>query len=114
MHIDQVGAGVEVVAPDLFENHHARQHLAGIAHQEFKQLVLGGQQVEGLFAPARLVADQVQLQVGDFQRGVLYRAGAFAPQQHFHPRGHFVGGEGFGQVVVTTGAQSAHALVHIG
>ncbi|MCY1391795.1 hypothetical protein D9M71_66470 [compost metagenome] len=114
MHIDQVGARVEVVAPDLFENHHASEYLACVAHQELQQLVFRGQQAEGLIAPTRLVADQVQFQVGNFQHGVLYRAGVVAPQQHLHPCGHFVGGEGFGQVIVATGTQAAYALVHIG
>ncbi|MOA49629.1 hypothetical protein D3C78_1725310 [compost metagenome] len=41
-----------------------------MAHQVLQQLVLGGQQVEGLFATAGLVADQVQLQVGDLQAGL--------------------------------------------
>src|SRR5471030_238703 len=69
--VDQVGAGVEVIAPYLFENHHPRENLSGVAHQEFQQLVLGGQQGQQLTIAAGFVADQVQLKVRDPQRGGL-------------------------------------------
>jgi hypothetical protein len=32
VHIYQIGARVEVIAPNLLENHHARQDLSGVAH----------------------------------------------------------------------------------
>ncbi|MNZ61813.1 hypothetical protein D3C78_799140 [compost metagenome] len=102
MHVDQVGAGVEVIAPDFLEDHHPGDHLAGVAHEEFQQLVLGGQQVEGVLAAPGLVADQVKLQVADLQAGLRHRY-AVAPQQHFNAGGHFIGGKWLGQVVVTAG-----------
>src|SRR5471032_716925 len=48
VHVDQVGARVEVITPDFFEDHHSREDLPGIAHQEFEQLVFGGQQAQRL------------------------------------------------------------------
>ncbi|MNI68370.1 hypothetical protein D3C73_1240600 [compost metagenome] len=59
------------------------------------------------------MADQVQLQVGDLQPGLGHRH-AVAPQQHFHPCGHLVGGERLGQVVVATGTQASHTLIDVG
>ncbi|MNH04589.1 hypothetical protein D3C79_638890 [compost metagenome] len=113
MHVDQVGARVEVIAPDLLENHHPRDHLAAVAHQVLQQLVLGGQQVEGVVTAARFVADQVQLQIGNLQAG-LGRGYAVTTQQYLDSRGHFVGGERLGQVVVSAGTQAAHPLIDVG
>ena len=59
-------------------------------------------------------ADQVQFQVSHAQRGFELLDRAFAPQQHFYARRHFIGGEGFGEVVITAGTQAAYALVHVG
>ncbi|MNP25055.1 hypothetical protein D3C76_1178480 [compost metagenome] len=88
--------------------------MPGVAHQEFQQFVFGGQQGEQLAVTAGLVADQVQLQVCHPQRGGLGGHGVLPAQQDFDPGGHFIGGEGFGQVIVTAGTQAAHALVDVG
>ena len=67
VHIDQVGARVEVIAPDFLENHHPREDLPGVAHQEFQQLVLGGQQAQLLLAAAGFAGNQVEFEVRDAQ-----------------------------------------------
>src|SRR3979411_731932 len=36
-HIDDVGLRIEVVVPDLRQNHCARNDMAGVAHQVFEQ-----------------------------------------------------------------------------
>ena len=63
VYVDQIGAGVKVITPDFFENHHPRQDLPGVAHEEFQQFVFGGQQREQLPVAAGFVADQVQFQI---------------------------------------------------
>ncbi len=67
MDVDQVGAGVEVILPDLLEDHPPGEHLAGVAHHELQQLELHRQQLDAPLAAERLVLDQVELQVGDPQ-----------------------------------------------
>ncbi|KAG1545100.1 hypothetical protein G6F50_013789 [Rhizopus delemar] len=114
MHVDEVGARVEVVAPHFLEQHHPGQHLPGVAHQVLQQLELGRQQAQAAPATVGGARQQVQLQVADPQHGLVAGRLLAATQQHFHPRGHLVGGERLGQVVVATGAQAAHALVHVG
>ena len=114
VHVDEVGARVKVIAPDFFENHHAREDLPGIAHQKFQQLVLGGQQAQLLLGAAGFAGDQVELKVSDPQRCFVLVDRAFAAQQDFNPGGHFVAGKGFGQVVIAAGAQAAYPLVHVG
>ena len=64
VHVDQVGAGVEVITPDFLEDHHAREDLPGVTHQEFQQLVFGGQQAQRLLGAAGFAADQVEFEVG--------------------------------------------------
>src|SRR5258708_1520051 len=39
MHVDQIGAGIEVIAPDCLEQHRARDRLAGVTQHEFEHLV---------------------------------------------------------------------------
>ncbi|MNR04478.1 hypothetical protein D3C85_1204430 [compost metagenome] len=58
------------------------------------------------------MADQVQFKVGDLQAG-LCQGHAVTPQQHLDAGGHFIGGERFGQVVITAGAQAADPFVDI-
>src|SRR6185437_1223649 len=81
MHVDQVGARVEVVAPDFLEQHGAGDHLAGIADQEFQQLELGRPQVDLLAATAYRAAHQVQFQVAGAQHLVAGSGLALAPDQ---------------------------------
>ncbi|MNL17779.1 hypothetical protein D3C87_1388940 [compost metagenome] len=60
------------------------------------------------------MADQVQLQIRHPQRGGLGGHGVLPAQQDFDPGGHFIGGEGFGQVVVAASAQATHSLIDVG
>jgi hypothetical protein len=40
MHVDHVGLGVEMIIPDMFEEHGARHDLAGMPHQVLEQAKL--------------------------------------------------------------------------
>src|SRR3954452_7349256 len=40
VHVDDVGLGVEVIVPDVFEQHGTGHHLAGVLHQIFEQAEL--------------------------------------------------------------------------
>jgi hypothetical protein len=112
MHVDQVGARIEVVAPDFLEQHAAGDHLAGVADQEFEQLELRGQQA--ISWPPRRAERVIRSSSRSPARSTLSMAGlALAPDQHFHACGHLIGGEGLGQVVVATGAQATHAFIHV-
>src|SRR5471030_363922 len=114
VYIDQVGAGIEVVAPDFLENHHAGDDLAAVAHHELQQLVFGRQQVQRLLATAGFATDQVQLQVRDTQHGFGLGHRVATTQQDFNPCGHFIRGERFGQVVIAPGTQATDTFIDIG
>src|ERR1700754_3631396 len=85
VYVDHVGARVEMETPDMLEDHRARQYLAGMAHEEFKQAILGGLQRQLLAAAVRRMGNKVQFQVSHAQHAARLR---LAPaQQHFPPRG---------------------------
>src|SRR5690349_15915933 len=48
MHVDHIRVDVEVVVPGGFEQHRARDDLAGVSHHEFEQLVFTRLEVDGL------------------------------------------------------------------
>ncbi|RMU70407.1 Transcriptional regulator [Pseudomonas syringae pv. aptata] len=114
VNVDQVGARIEVVAPDFLKNHHSGDDLSAVAHQKLKQLEFGGQQDQRLAAATRFPGNQVQFQVGNLQ----YRLGGTdrvaASQQHLDACGHLIRREGFWQIVIPSGTQAANALVHVG
>ena len=62
---------------------------------------------------AHRAREQVQLEVGDAQRGLGRGAGARAPRQHLDPRQQLDEGEGLGEVIVAAGAQPLHAVVDL-
>jgi hypothetical protein len=82
--VDDVGLGVEVVFPDLLQQHGAGHRLAGVAHQEFQQLELARLEVDLLALAVHGAADQVHLQVADPQQGVD-RAGLATAGQGLDP-----------------------------
>jgi hypothetical protein len=57
--LDDVGARVEMNVPDVLEQHRARDHLAGVAHQVFKQAELPWLQLDQLPTTARRAAEPV-------------------------------------------------------
>src|SRR6201985_541932 len=69
MDIDQVGARVEVIAPDRFEDHRARQGLAGVLHHELEHLEFGRQQRERLAVARRRAADEIEFERTDLEHG---------------------------------------------
>ena len=56
MHVDDVGLRIEVIVPDILEQHRAGNDLIGMAHEEFEQPELARQQVE-LLAPRGTARD---------------------------------------------------------
>ena len=69
MHVDDVGLRVEVIVPDVLEQHRAGHDMAGVAHQVFEQLELARQQLDRLVAALDRAGQQVELEVGDPQLG---------------------------------------------
>ena len=50
-HVDDVGARVEAVIPDVRQDHRLRHHPAGIAHQVFEQRELARTELDVVALP---------------------------------------------------------------
>jgi hypothetical protein len=105
MHVDEVGARIEIIPPHAFEDDLPRDDLAGIAHQEFQQAELHVQQPHRIAIDAHLAPDQVHLDRSAPQHGGSRFQLPAPTQQDFHPHRHLVRREGLDQIVVAPGAQ---------
>jgi len=83
-----------------------------VLHQVFEDPVFAWLQVDGLAAALDAVGQTIQLQVGYFQLAVV-RLHVTAPQQHLDARQQLGKGKGLDQVVVATGPQALHPVVHL-
>ena len=110
MHVDDVGLRVEMIVPDMFQQHRAGHHMAGVAHQVFEQLELARQQLDRLVAALDRAGQQVELEIGDPQPRRRRRRRA-APQQRLEPRQQLAEGEGLDEIVVAAGAQALDPVV---
>src|ERR1700727_2528639 len=55
VHVDHIGLRIEVIVPDMFEQHGARDHLAGVLHEIFQQTEFARLQCDFLGPPGHLV-----------------------------------------------------------
>ena len=106
-HVDDVGARVEAVVPDVRQDHRLRHHAAGVAHQVFEQRELARPQRSMLAAAAhRAPRTQVEREVADRQpRRRRRRRGA--ADQRLDAGEQLRERERLGQVVVAAGLQPA-------
>src|SRR5579863_5290923 len=78
MDVDDIGLRIEMIVPHMFEQHCARDHLAGVLHEIFEQPEFARLQGD-LLAGARHFARQpVEAQIADLKRG-LFRSALGAP-----------------------------------
>src|ERR1700685_1453531 len=92
--IDHIGLRIEMIVPNVFEQHGAGDHLAGVLHQIFEQPEFARLQ-DDLFCAARdLVRQPVEGQIGDSQHRLLRRALGAAARQRLDPGKEL--GEGVG------------------
>ncbi|MNJ56770.1 hypothetical protein D3C77_523330 [compost metagenome] len=112
MDVDDVGLGVEMVFPDLLQQHGARHRLAGVAHQEFQQLKLARLQVDLLALAMHGAGDQVHLQVADLEHR-LHPAGLAAARQGLDAGDQLGQGVGLDQIVVGPRLQARDAVLDL-
>src|SRR5215471_19316274 len=79
VHLQGIGAGPEIVAPDLLEDPGARQDHTRVAHQEFEEPELGPGELQLALAAPDLHRLQVQGDVAEPQH-VLVGGSARPPQ----------------------------------
>ena len=107
MDVDDIGLRVEMVGPDLFQQHGPRHALTGVAHKEFEELKFARLQVDQGRLTLHLTRDQVHFQIADAQDG-LHRVLilVLAPAQRLDAGDQFGQGVGLDEIVVGAGAQS--------
>ena len=88
MHVDDVGLRIEMIIPDVFEQHGARHHLARMLHQIFEQTEFARLQCQLVLAAGDPVREPVELEIADAIGGFLGRAD-IAARQHFDARLQF-------------------------
>src|SRR4051794_38634129 len=59
VHVDDVGAGVEVIVPHFFEHHRPRDDLPLVAQQQLEQAELARLKVDAAAAPLNTARQQV-------------------------------------------------------
>jgi hypothetical protein len=85
VYVDDVGLGVEMVVPHVFQQHCAGNHLAGMLHQVFQQPEFARLQ-RNFFAPAsHLVRQAVELQIAHAKHGFLVAPDP-AARENLNPR----------------------------
>ncbi len=113
MHVDDIGLRIEVIVPDILQQHRSGDHLVGMAHQIFEQLELARLQRDLPGAPAHLARHRIHMQVADGQRDLMVHA-VRPPVQSVQARQQFAEGKRLGEVIVAAAAQAADAVVDLG
>jgi len=85
MHVDHIGLRIEMIVPDIFQQHGARHHLAGVLHQIFQQAKLARLQRQLFLAAGDAVREPVELEIADAIDRLLGRT-AMTAGQHFDAR----------------------------
>src|SRR5271156_6077561 len=109
VHVDDVGLRIEVIVPDVFEQHRARDDLAGVLHQILEQPEFARLQRDLFAGPRDLVRQTVEREFADAVDRVLRRALRAATRQRLDAGEQLGEGVGFGEIVVAARAQALDA-----
>src|SRR5690625_1547129 len=98
IHVDDVGAWIEVEAPDPGEELLAAEDLVGVAHELLQQRVFAGGELDRLLPHERPARTHVEGEVSHPQYGRLPRVRGTKPQAHASEQ--LIEGERFAHVVI--------------
>src|SRR4051812_5442981 len=100
--VDDIGARVEAVVPDVRQDHRLRDDPPGVAHQILEQGQLARAQLDLAPAPHRAARPEVEGEIADGQVRRGGRRGC-AADQRLHAGEQLSEGERFDQVVIAAG-----------
>src|SRR6185437_7291210 len=106
------GLRIEVVVPDILEQHRAGDDLTGVAHEVLEKLEFPRLQLDDARAAPDLAGEEVDVQVAHLEGGLRAVLPA-APAEDIDACQQLAEGEGLGEVVIAAGAQPLDALVDI-
>src|SRR6185437_14500109 len=109
VHINDVGAWVEVIVPNLLEEHRPSHHLAVMSHQVLEELEFARLQVEPAAPAADLARKEIDLEVTDTHHGGAWLGRA--AQQCIDACAKLHEGKGFDEVVVPAPPQAADSVL---
>src|SRR5579859_2912537 len=113
MHVHHVGLRVEMVVPDILQQHGARDYLIRVPHEVLEQLEFARLQRNLAVSARDLARQRIHMQVADNERRFVIDA-LRAPVQGIDAREQLAEGEGFGQIVISAAAQSPDSIVDLG
>ena len=105
MHVNDIGLGIEMIVPDIFQQHGTRDDVAGIAHEILQQLEFAGLEEDRLAGAGNGAGQEIDFKIGRPQprcrelRSTLRAAKAFDAGEKF---GKCIR---FGEIVVAPGPQ---------
>src|ERR1700722_18637964 len=113
MHVDHIGLRIEMIVPDVFEQHGARDHFAGVLHEIFEQPEFARLQDDFLPCPRHFMREPVEFEVAQAIEGLFARPLGMAARQHFNARQQFGKGIGLGEVIAAAGSEPLDAVVDL-
>src|SRR5208282_6066364 len=111
--VDDVGLRIEMIVPDVFEQHGAGDDLAGVLQEVFEQAEFARLQRDLLAGARHLVGKAVEREVAEPVHRLLRRALGAAARQRLDAGEQLGKGVGFGEIVVAAGAQALDAVVDL-
>ncbi len=103
----------EVIPPHVLEDRRAGEHLARVAQEHLEQQELGAGERQRALAAPRLVREQIEAQILERERRLLFVLGARAPQQRAHAREQLAQRERLDEVVVGARVEPGDAVVDL-
>src|SRR5262249_13504517 len=107
--LQRVRGGPEVIPPHPVEDRRAREHLAGMAHEQFEHQELGAGQLEPTLAATHLVRDGIELEVIEAQNAIVPLP-TRPPQQGPQAADKLLAGERLRQITVRAALEAGPPL----
>src|SRR6202030_3855719 len=111
MHINDVGLRIEMIIPDVLQQHGPGHHLAGVFHQIFKQSKLTRLQYDLLSATRDLMREAIELEVADAIHRFL--AATTPARKYFRACKQLGKRIGLREIIVAARAQPLDPIVHL-
>ncbi|KKK46648.1 hypothetical protein LCGC14_3163150, partial [marine sediment metagenome] len=108
--IDDIRLRVEMVVPDMLQNHGLGDYVALVAHEVFEQRELPRLELHHLSVPCDVTLEQIELQIAHLE-GLPTATDGGPTDQRLNPSEQLGKGERFGQIVVSTGLQSFYLVI---
>ena len=108
--VDDVGLGIEMIIPDMFEDHGLGDDFVLVPQEVFQEEKFAGLEIDLGGAAPDFAGEEVHLEIGEGEVGDDGR-GAGAADEGLEAGEEFREGEGFGEVIVAAALEAGDAVV---